>query len=120
MFLKRLQIFNGSKLINEVVFHKGINLIVDETPEDPTKKSTGNNVGKTTVLRLVDYCFGSDGKNIYQDTEFKNQPNTTVEKFLKENDIIISIELISDINNQSSEKFQIRRNFLQRAKKYRK
>jgi uncharacterized protein YydD (DUF2326 family) len=117
MFLKRLQIFNGAKLINEVVFHKGINLIVDETPEDPTKKSTGNNVGKTTVLRLVDYCFGSDGKNIYQDTEFKNQPNTTVENFLKENDIIISIELISDINNQSSEKFQIRRNFLQRAKK---
>ena len=117
MFLKRLQIFNGAKLINEIVFHKGINLIVDETPEDPTKKSTGNNVGKTTVLRLVDYCFGSDGKNIYQDTEFKNQPNTTVENFLKENDIIISIELISDINNQSSEKFQIRRNFLQRAKK---
>lgn len=117
MFLKRLQIFNGNALINEIVFHKGINLIVDETPEDPTKKSTGNNVGKTTVLRLVDYCFGSDGKNIYQDTEFKNQPNTIIENFLKGNDIVILIELISDPNNQLSEKLIIKRNFLQRGKK---
>ena len=117
MFLKRLQIFNGDALINEIIFHKGINLIVDETPDDPTKKSTGNNVGKTTVLRLVDYCFGSDGKNIYQDTEFKNQPNTIIENFLKGNDIVILIELISDPNNLLSEKLIIKRNFLQRGKK---
>ena len=89
MFLKSLKIFNRSSLIREISFHKGINLIIDETPETISKTTTGNNVGKTTVLRLVDYCFGGDGKNIYQDTEFKNQPNTFVEGFLKKNDIII-------------------------------
>ena len=44
------------------------------------------------MLRLVDYCFGGDGKNIYQDTEFKKQPNTFVENFLKENNIIIEVD----------------------------
>ena len=117
MFLKTLKISNGESTINEITFHKGINLIIDETPEKSTKKTTGNNVGKTTVLRLVDYCFGSDGKNIYKDTEFKQQPNTTVEKFLKENNIIITAELVVDLKAPSSESVIIRRNFLQRNKK---
>jgi uncharacterized protein YydD (DUF2326 family) len=117
MFLKSLKILNRDSLIREITFHKGINLIVDETPEDFSKTSTGNNVGKTTVLRLVDYCFGGDGKNIYQDTEFKKQPNTFVENFLKENDIIIEIELVDDLENETSENILIKRNFLQRGKK---
>jgi uncharacterized protein YydD (DUF2326 family) len=117
MFLKSLKILNGNSIINEIPFHKGINLIVDESPNDSSKTATGNNVGKTTVLRLVDYCFGGDGKNIYQDTEFKKQPNTTVENFLKNNNIIIEIELVADLDNPNSETVIIRRNFLQRSKK---
>jgi uncharacterized protein YydD (DUF2326 family) len=117
MFLKSLKIFNRSSLIREISFHKGINLIIDETPETISKTTTGNNVGKTTVLRLVDYCFGGDGKNIYQDTEFKNQPNTFVEGFLKKNDIIIEVKLVSDLDNPESENVIIRRNFLLRRKK---
>lgn len=117
MFLESLKIFNRDLLIREIYFHKGINLIVDETPESFPKTVTGNNVGKTTVLRLVDYCFGGDGKNIYQDTEFKKQPNTFVEKFLKENDIIIETSLVSDLSNPDLEKVTIRKNFQQRSKK---
>ena len=117
MFLKSLKILNRDSLIREITFHKGLNLIVDETPEDLSKTSTGNNVGKTTVLRLVDYCFGGDGKNIYQDTEFKKQPNTFVEKFLKENNIIFEIEIITDLEDKASEIILIRRNFLQRIQK---
>lgn len=117
MFLKSLKILNGNSIINEIPFHKGINLIVDESPNDSSKTATGNNVGKTTVLRLVDYCFGGDGKNIYQDTEFKKQPNTTVENFLKDNNIIIEIELVADLEDPNSETVIIRRNFLQRSKK---
>lgn len=117
MFLKALKIFKDTIVINEISFHGGINFIVDETPADPEKTTSGNNVGKTTVLRLVDYCFGADGKNIYQDTEFKKQPNTNVEIFLKENNVIIEIELWSNIADSNSEKIVIRRNFLQRTKK---
>lgn len=117
MFLKSLKILNRDSLIREITFHKGLNLIVDETPEDLSKTSTGNNVGKTTVLRLVDYCFGGDGKNIYQDTEFKKQPNTFVENFLKENNIIFEIEIVADLEDKTSEIILIRRNFLQRSQK---
>lgn len=117
MFLKSLKILNTDSLIREIPFHKGLNLIIDETSEPLSKTSTGNNVGKTTVLRLVDYCLGGDGKNIYQDTEFKNQPNTFVEKFLKENDIVIEILLVADLENPNLESVIIRRNFLQWSKK---
>jgi uncharacterized protein YydD (DUF2326 family) len=117
MFLKSLKILNRDLIIREITFHKGLNLIVDETPEDLSKTSTGNNVGKTTVLRLVDYCFGGDGKNIYQDTEFKKQPNTFVENFLKENNIIFEIEIVADLEDKTSEIILIRRNFLQRSQK---
>ena len=53
MFLKSLVISNNHKVIREILFRKGINLIVDETPSG-VEKMTGNNVGKTTVLKLID------------------------------------------------------------------
>lgn len=116
MFLRRLVIQNKNTVIRNISFNKGINFIVDETTESQSRQTTGNNVGKTTVLRLVDYCFGGDGKNIYQDTEFKQQPNTTVESFLKENEIIIIVELSEEINSIDAD-VVIRRNFLSRNKK---
>jgi len=115
MFLKSLIIQNGNEIIREIIFRKGVNFIIDETPESQTQK-TGNNVGKTTVLRLVDYCFGGDGKNIYKDTEFKKQPNTIIEKFLKENNIIITIILVDDLDNENSQ-IVIKKNFLTYNKK---
>ena len=116
MFLKSLTIQNGNTIIREINFHKGLNFIVDETPESETQQ-TGNNVGKTTILRLVDYCFGSDGKNIYKDTEFQKQPNTTIENFLKENNIIITIVLSKNLDDENCKEVEIRRNFQQRKKK---
>ncbi len=83
MFLKKLIIENGGSVIRDILFHKGINFIVDETPDNNNRQTSGNNVGKTTVLRLIDFCLGGEGKNIYQDTEFKAKTNTHIEKFLK-------------------------------------
>ena len=115
MFLKSLIIQNDNEIIREINFHKGVNLIIDETSKSQTQ--TGNNVGKTTVLRLVDYCFGSDGKNIYKDIEFKKQPNTIIENFLKKNNIIITVVLIDDLDNEDSKQVVIKRNFSLRKNK---
>ena len=60
MFIKRLRILEGERVFREVVFHKGLNLIVDETSDG--NYDTGNNVGKTTVLRFIDMCLGGDEK----------------------------------------------------------
>ena len=116
MFLANLKIEKKEGTIRDISFHKGINFIVDETPNIASPQATGNNVGKTTVLRLVDFCFGADGKSIYKDSEFKNQPNTTVENFLKEKEVVISITLVDNLD-KPQQKIVIRRNFLSRSKK---
>jgi len=117
MFLKSLKIENGGIVIRDIPFHKGINIIVDET-KTSNKKESGNNVGKTTVLKLVHYCLGASGKSIYADTEFKNlKTKTLVENFLKENNIIVTLTVIEDIDNEASTQFVIRRNFLSRNQK---
>lgn len=117
MFLKQLIIQNKNTVIRDIPFHKGINLIVDERPESIRQiTDTGNSIGKTTVLRLVDYCLGGDGKNIYQDTEFSKQPNTTIENFLKDNEIIITLILVDDLDLPKDEVI-IKKNFLARNKK---
>lgn len=120
MFLKKLNIQSRQGLIREITFRKGMNLVVDETPQEQNQQSTGNNVGKTTVLRLIDYCFGSKGESIYKDTEFSGQPNTTIQNFLTVQEVLITLELIANIDDESSEKVIIERNFLSRARKIQK
>lgn len=115
MFLKNLKIENKLGVIREIDFHKGLNLIVDETPIS-NKKTTGNNVGKTTVLRLVDFCLGSSGKNIYQDSEFKEQENSTIKDFLINTEVVITLNIVDDLDF-TSESVLIKRNFLKYSKK---
>lgn len=115
MFLKNLILENKLGLIREIEFHKGLNLIVDETVEKD-KKTTGNNVGKTTVLRLVDFCLGSSGKNIYQDSEFKEQENSTIKDFLIDTEVIVTLTLVDDWDFPS-ESITIKKNFLNYSKR---
>lgn len=118
MFLSSLTIKNEDKLIREITFHKGINLIIDETKSE-NKTESGNSVGKTTVLRLIDFCLDGKGQNIYMDPEFRNT-NIKIEQFLKENNILITLTLIEDMNDDSSKKIIIERNFLSYKQKVQK
>lgn len=70
MYLKKLTIKTPKEIIREMDFKAGLNLIIDDT-DDVSSKTTGNNVGKTTVLKLIDFCLGADAKIIYTDTENK-------------------------------------------------
>ena len=57
MFIKRLAVSSVDGMLRDIEFGPGLNLIVDDTPESAQSTATGNNVGKTTVLRLIDYCL---------------------------------------------------------------
>ena len=117
MFLKELYIHNEGSLIRKIKFHKGINLIIDET-ESTNKKESGNSVGKTTVLRLIDFCLGGKGQNIYTDPEFRDKgSNSKIKNFLKNNNIIITLILKDDLDIEGSDEIVIRRNFLSRKDK---
>ena len=119
MFLKLLKIETEDEVLRELHFHKGINLIVDDTPisiNNSNELKTGNNVGKTTVLKLIDFCFGAKGKNIYTDPENKNQDYELVKNFLIDYKVVITLVLKENMDNSDSEEIVIKRNFLSRNK----
>jgi uncharacterized protein YydD (DUF2326 family) len=96
-----------------------LNLIVDETPIDllSVSRESGNNVGKTTVLRLVSYCFGADAKKIYQDPEFEAKQDPAVKPYLENNNVIIEINLTRNLAFGEESDIVIERNFLKRRDK---
>lgn len=108
MYLSKLTISSPGKVIRDIEFHKGLNLIVDETPENTT--GTGNNVGKTTVLRLIDYCLGGDVDGIYRNSEDKHESYALVKDFLIGNNVIVTLILVDDLDTPSK-KVVIERDF---------
>lgn len=109
MFIKSLSITSGAKVIREIEFHKGLNLIIDESEN----QITGNSVGKTTVLKLVDFCLGANPKHIYVDHETRKQEYKLVKDFLIDNKVLIALVLSADLD-KGTEDIIIERNFLSR------
>lgn len=109
MFLKYLIIENTNGLVRRIDFHQGLNLIVDETPSG--NEETGNNVGKTTVLRLIDFCFGMDGSKIYSATEGTKVINEDVKNFLINTEVMITL-CLTDGFSANAKDVIVRRNFL--------
>jgi len=117
MHLKNLIITskNSEKTIRHIDFHLGTNLIVDETLQK-NDHETGNNVGKTTVLALVDYCLGGDTDQIYKDPETKKSIQE-VKSFLEDEEVLITLILKEDLEKVESREIKIERNFLSRSRK---
>jgi len=117
MFLKSLTITRGDgAIIRDIRFHTGLNLIVDETP-GVSGKETGNNVGKTTVLKLVDFCLGAKPRGIFSDSENKRNEYKLVKEFLMNNKVLVSLVLKDDLLQEESREVLIERNFLARKDK---
>lgn len=112
MFIEYLKISTPEEVIRKIPFRKGINLIVDNS----SGHVTGNGVGKTTVLKLIDFCFGANPKSIYKDPESKKEINQPVRDFLVGNNVTITLCLTENLDNASAKRFIIERNFLSRKK----
>ena len=119
MFIKRLIISSPTEIIRDIEFKSGLNLIIDETPVDDSK-STGNNVGKTTVLKLIDFCLGAKASIIYTDTENKKEVYDVVKDFLTDEEIIITLVLTENLDDPKAKQLEIQRNFLTHKKSIRK
>lgn len=102
-------------MIRNIRFHSGLNLIVDETPIDGGEE-TGNNVGKTTVLVLIDFCLGASAKGIYTNPENKKSEYTIVKNFLIDTEVLVTLTLSEDLENSLANEMVIERNFLKRNK----
>ncbi|WP_407355705.1 DUF2326 domain-containing protein [Methanolobus sp. WCC5] len=114
MFIKYLKISSDSAIIREIKFRKGINLIVD----DSVGKITGNNVGKTTALKLIDFCFGAKPKIIWEDPENRKQIYSLVKDYLVENSVLITLCLTANLDDENAETIIIERNFITKGKQF--
>ena len=110
MFIKSLSIYNDNGVIREIPFHSGLNLIVDNTPNATTE--TGNNVGKTTVLKLVDFCLGKDANIIYSDPANPKVEHKDVKDFLIDTNVVVELILTTDFEKRD---VIIKRNFKKRS-----
>jgi len=118
MFLEKLTVYSHkrSRIIREIEFKtKGLNLIVDNTPlsinskiDETGNSQTGNNVGKTTFLRCIDFCLGSDGGDIYKGNNKQNQ-GKLVHDFLVNQEVVFELSCYSVDGVSTS----IRRSFIQ-------
>lgn len=77
MLLKQLIIKKWNNILRSITFKMWLNLIT----------SSSNSVWKTTLLRAIDYCLWSDGKDFYSDNEFKGSDDKKVLNFLTDEDI---------------------------------
>lgn len=109
MFIKSLFIYNDNGVIRDIHFHQGLNLIVDNTPNATTE--TGNNVGKTTVLKLVDFCLGKDASIIYSDPANPHVEHKDVKDFLVNTNVVVELVLTTDFERRD---VIIKRNFKKR------
>ena len=81
MFIGSVKLRNSinGRVMREVVFHKGANLIVNAYESD-----RHNKVGKTTFLKLIDVLLGANGKDrLYKDDE-TNSVNEELRDIIKE------------------------------------
>lgn len=113
MYLKLLKISDVDGVKRNIIFKRGLNLIIDNTDEK-NLKSTGNNVGKTTVLKLIDFCLGAKSKIIYSDTENTKDEDAFVKAYLVDKEVVIKLVLSEDLDDSTSKEIVIERNFLSR------
>ena len=90
MYLKNLKIIVNGEVRREISFRRGLNLILDGSVSENT--DSGNSVGKTTALRAIGYCFGSNIKYFFEDPEFKDS-NEKVKNFFLQNLVVFTLEI---------------------------
>lgn len=90
MYLNNLIVYSDEleTEIRDIKFHKGLNLIIDSG----TDQKSGNDIGKTTFIRAIDFCFGSDLKELYYDRDEKKE-NKEIKDFLIDNKISFTLNI---------------------------
>lgn len=74
MQLIKLQVLDGKAVRREIKFQDGINIITNS-------EASGNHIGKSTALRVINFCLGSDGENIWNDPDSRTTSDS-IRKFV--------------------------------------
>ena len=85
MQLINLQVIKSGSLVREINFKSGINIITNNDPK-------GNHIGKSTALRAINFCLGSDGKSLWKDPDSKTE-NLQIERFVTGGDLFFILNI---------------------------
>lgn len=94
MFIGSVRLRNSitGRVMREVAFHQGANLIVDTFDSD-----RHNKVGKTTFLKLIDVLLGANGRDrLYKDDE-TNSVNEELRDIIKEKRVVGEMTLVNSL-----------------------
>ena len=96
MYLRQLTLTKSSgELIRAVTFQKGLNLILGKA----NKKSSSNSLGKTTLIRCINFCLAGKIEEFFVDNENKKVENKTVKDFLIQNQVDFELILSKEFND---------------------
>jgi uncharacterized protein YydD (DUF2326 family) len=100
-------------VIRDIEFNtQGLSLIVDNTAD--ASNESGNNVGKTTVIKIIDICLGAKSvRELYYDSDTRTE-NEIIKEFLSKSKVQAELVLIDNDYNHIS----IRRDLFSHGKKY--
>lgn len=102
MFLKNIVIKDKNGfLIRKVEFKKGVNIIKGVEVESTSLSST-NSIGKTTLLRCIDFCLAGQWNQFIFDKEFRSVKNNTVFDFFKNTLPIFELSIVSNMDDEIS------------------
>jgi len=85
MQLVSLRVFHDNEIIREVKFKSGLNIITNAGVN-------GNQIGKSTVLRAIAFCLGSDAHSLWKDPDNKSE-NVDVKKFILDEDVVFELKI---------------------------
>lgn len=104
MFIGSVRLRNSvtGRVMREVVFHQGANLIVDAFDSD-----RHNKVGKTTFLKLIDVLLGANGRDrLYKDDE-TNSVNEELRDIIKEKRVVGEMTLVNSLDRPSNHNVEL-------------
>lgn len=115
MYIKNLSILDKNGIvIRDIDFSSGLNIVLGI--KDDTNGST-NSLGKTTLLRAIDFCMDGKYQMFYEDNESKNLVNNDVLNFLKEAELTFTIQFTKSLKHKSSFNIKFSRKLISKPTK---
>lgn len=106
MYLKKLIITKDSGyIIRNIPFKMGLNLIVGLSNES----GSSNSLGKTTLIRCINFCLAGKFEEFYHDLESKKIENLEVKNYLVENKVSFELVMGTNFNTDSHFDLNIKR-----------
>jgi len=108
------KIVPSEEIVRDICFNlKGLNLIVDNTSDEASE--SGNSVGKSTAIKIIDLCLGAKSVNeLYYDADTRSE-NSEVKEFLIFHKVQAELILV---DSEKNNRYSIKRDLFPRGKKY--